>query len=156
MPEDQLAEAISEVRSSRETEALRARLPEILTQFALNITIIEPIQTVDTFNNDGANCCYCSIRERRICMSVAVVPSPHSKSRATKRPRAKRLELFWRDWETSSRYSIYQDPRIPTCIPLPSNTVVRRRQPLQAATTTLIYEPNILMATSKSNQLWKT
>lgn len=105
MPEDQLAEALSEVRSSRETKALRARLPEILAPFASNITVIEPIQTADTFHNDGANCCYCSVRERRIRLSVAVVLSRHSQSRrAKKKPRGKRLELFWRDWETSSRY----------------------------------------------------
>ena len=101
MPEDQLAEALSKVRSSRETEALRARLPEILTPFASNIAITEPIQTVDTYHNDGANCCRFSVRERRIRMLVTVVPSPHSQSRARKKkPRAKRLELFWRDWET--------------------------------------------------------
>jgi hypothetical protein len=37
-------------------------------------------------------------------MSVAVVPSPHSQSQDSEEPRAKPLELVWRDWQTSSRY----------------------------------------------------
>jgi hypothetical protein len=37
-------------------------------------------------------------------MSVAVVPSPHSRSQDSEEPHAKPLELVWRDWQTSWRY----------------------------------------------------
>jgi hypothetical protein len=80
MSEDQLAEMLSKVKSLRETEALRARLPALLAPFASNISIIEPIQTVCTSPPDGVHCSSCKVKERRIWMSVAVVPSPHSQS----------------------------------------------------------------------------
>jgi hypothetical protein len=104
MPEDQLAEMLSKVKSSRETEALRARLPAQLTPFASNISVIEPIQTLSISPTDGVHNCSCGVKERRVFMSVAVVPSPHSQSQDSEEPHAKPLELVWRDWWTSSRY----------------------------------------------------
>ncbi|KAN0126609.1 hypothetical protein V8E52_000249 [Russula decolorans] len=131
MSEDQLAEMLSKVKSSRETEALRARLPAQLAPFASNISVVEPIQTVCTNPTDGVYCCSCEVNERRICMSVAVVPSPHSQSQDLEEPHAKPLELVWRDWWTGAS-------QIPTCILFPFDTVLlivecaRRRQPLRA------------------------
>jgi len=104
IPEDQLAEMLSKVKSSRETEALRARLLAQLAPFASNISIIEPIQTVRTSPTDGVHLCTCKVKERRICMSVAVVPSPYSQSQDSEEPDAKPLKLIWRDWWTRSKY----------------------------------------------------
>ena len=105
MQEDQLAELLSNVKSLRETEELRARLPAQLAPFASNISIIEPIQTIKTSPYNGINGCAFTIKERRIYMSVAVVPSSDSQSQDSKEePRAKPLKLIWRDWTTSSLY----------------------------------------------------
>ncbi|KAI0276690.1 hypothetical protein BGY98DRAFT_687963 [Russula aff. rugulosa BPL654] len=114
MPEDQLAEMLSKIKSSRETEELRARLPAQLAPFASNISIIKPISGGGADGLGGVHCCACSVKERKICMSVAVVPSPHSHSEEadsenseevdSKETHGKPLELVWKDWWTSSRY----------------------------------------------------
>lgn len=100
IPENQLAEALSKVKSSRETEALRARLPAQLAPFASNITITEPIHTVSISAIDGLYYSSFGINERKIVMAVTVVPSPYSQSKVSyMRP----LEVVWRDWWTSSK-----------------------------------------------------
>jgi hypothetical protein len=104
MPEDQLAEMLSKVKSSRQTEALRARLPAQLAPFASNISIVEPIQTIRASPPTGVHCSSFEVKEQRICMSVAVVPSPHSRSQDSEEPHAKPLELVWQTWTTGSRY----------------------------------------------------
>lgn len=63
MSEDQLAEMLSKMKSSRETEALRARLPAQLAPFASNISIIKLIQTVHTSPTGGVHCCSCRVRD---------------------------------------------------------------------------------------------
>jgi hypothetical protein len=104
IPEDQLAEMLSKMKSSRETEALRARLPAQLAPFASNISVVEPTQTVSVSATDGLYFCGCAVKERRIYMSVAVAPSPQSQSQDSD---SKPLELVWRDWSTSSRGSAH-------------------------------------------------
>lgn len=115
MPEDQLAELLSNVKSLRETEALRARLPAQLAPFASNISITKPVEIISTSPPVGINGSYFIVNERRISMSVAVVPSPpsHSQSQgqgsagpADEPPRAKKkpLELIYRDWMTRTLY----------------------------------------------------
>ncbi|KAI0286119.1 hypothetical protein BGY98DRAFT_930322 [Russula aff. rugulosa BPL654] len=105
MQEDQLAELLSNVKSLRETEELRARLPAQLAPFTSNISIIEPIQTISASPHDGVNGCSFSIKERRIYMSVAVVPSSDSQLQdSEEEPHAKPLKLIWRDWRTRSLY----------------------------------------------------
>ena len=99
MSEDRLVEMLSKMKSSREAEALRrARLPAQLAPSASNMSIVEPIQTVCTNPTVGVYCYSCEVDERRICMSVAVIPPPHSQSQdPTEEPHAKPLEFVWRD-----------------------------------------------------------
>jgi hypothetical protein len=101
IPEDQLAEALSKAKSSRETEALRARLPAQLAPFASNIAITKPIHIVSTSAIDGLYYSSFGIKERRIAMAVTVVPSPYSQWKNSEEPQP--LELVWRDWWTSSK-----------------------------------------------------
>jgi hypothetical protein len=59
---------LSKVKSSRETETLRARLPAQLAQFASNISIIEPIQTIRISHTDEVYCCSLGLRNgERAC-----------------------------------------------------------------------------------------
>ena len=104
MSEGQLAQMLSKVKSSRETEELRARLPAQLAPFASNISITEPISRGDADGLDGVHFCACKVKERRIRMSVTMVPSPHSPSQGSEEPHVKPLELVWHDWWTTSKY----------------------------------------------------
>ena len=95
--EVQLAETLSKVKCLRQTEELQARLPAQLAPFESNISIIKPIETVNT-NPTGVHHCVCKVKERKIRMSVAVAPSPDSE------PHVKTLKLDYLDWWSSSRY----------------------------------------------------
>ena len=101
MSESQLAEMLSKLRASRETEALRGRLPAQLAPFASNISITEPTQSTNIAPCDGLHYSSCDFKERTVCMSIAVVLSQHSQSQE---PHAKPLKLVWKHWGTSSRY----------------------------------------------------
>ena len=100
--DDQLAEMLSELKFSRETEALRARLPGQLAPFASNISITKPVQTVSISPSGGIHGCWCKIKERKICMSVNVAPSLYSPA-SQPRP-AQPIQLVWRDWCTGANY----------------------------------------------------
>jgi hypothetical protein len=94
---------LSKVKSSRETEKLRARLPAQLAPFASNISIIKPMQIVRIPRISGLHGCSCGVRERKIWMSVTVVPSSNSQSQDSV-PHAKSLKLVWLDFGTTSTY----------------------------------------------------
>ena len=70
MSEDRLVEMLSKMKSSREAEALRARLPAQLAPFASNMSIVETIQTVCTNPTDGVYCYSCEVDERTENMHV--------------------------------------------------------------------------------------
>ncbi|KAK2756135.1 hypothetical protein FQN54_005543 [Arachnomyces sp. PD_36] len=105
MSEDELTEMLSKVKSARETEELRARLPSQLAPFASNISITKPVETTNISRGDGMHFCGCGIKQRIIHMSVTVVPRPDMQPpQGSGELPAKSLKLAWRDWWTTSRY----------------------------------------------------
>jgi hypothetical protein len=101
IPEDQLAQALAKVKSSKATEALRARLPAQLAPLASNIAITEPIHTDSVSAMDGLYYSSFMFKKRSIMMAVTVDLSPYSPSQNSEEPHAKQLELIWKEWETS-------------------------------------------------------
>jgi hypothetical protein len=150
---------LSKVKSSRETETLRARLPAQLAQFASNISIIEPIQTIRISHTDGVHCCSCGSEERRTCMSVAVVPSPHSQSQDSEEPRTKPFEFVWQDWSTGSSYLIGSMSSQKCSISIkygpPRDGMHSKAETFMACTTTAVGQMILHTLMVASDLLWK-